>query len=372
MIILITISLCLIVKNEEGTLARCLESVKGAMDEIIIADTGSTDTTKEIALRYTEKVYDFQWINDFGAARNFAFSQATKDYIMWLDADDVLLQEDLKKLLLLKQTLDCTIDTVSMNYNLAFDENGNIVSSLRRNRLVKRSRQFQWVGAVHEYLAVNGKSFSSDIAVTHKKERHDTSDRNLNIYENRLAKGEVFSPRDLFYYANELVDHKMHEKAVVYYQKFLDTGLGWVEDNISACGKLADCFSQLGNEEQTLKYIYQSFEYDTPRSEFCCRLGYHFFKAQKYALAIFWYNLATNLTYTDNHPSLKNHACSTWLPHLQLCVCHSKLGEHAIALEHNQIAESYVPNHPSVIYNKNYFNQLFSSPAPAEAPNRAD
>jgi len=292
---LITISLCLIVKNEENTLGRCLESVKNAMDEITIVDTGSTDKTKEIAARYTEKIYDFTWIDDFGAARNFAFSHATQDYIMWLDADDVLLENDLQKLLLLKQDLDSTVDSVTMNYNLASDANGNIVSSLRRNRLVKRARQFQWIGAVHEYLAVNGKIIDSDVTVTHKKERCDTADRNLKIYEKRIADGEVFSPRDLFYYANELVDHHIYEKAVEYYQKFLDTKLGWVEDNISACGKLSDCFAFLRDEQQKLKYIYQSFEYDTPRPDFCCRLGYHFLNSQKYSLAIFWYKLALDL-----------------------------------------------------------------------------
>lgn len=354
---LITISLCLIVKNEEETLGRCLDSIKDALDEIIIVDTGSTDTTKEIARKYTTKVYDFVWIDNFGAARNFAFSHATQDYIMWLDADDVLLASDLQKLLLLKQDLDPLTDSVTMNYNLASDENGNIVSSLRRNRLVKRTRQFQWIGAVHEYLAVNGKIINSDITVTHKKERSDTADRNLKIYQKRIANGENLSPRDLFYYGNELVDHLMHHEATEYYLKFLDTGLGWVEDNISACGKLADCFSSLGDEQQKLKYIYRSFEYDTPRSDFCCRLGYHFLNSQRYTQAIFWYKLAINLE-DSNHASLKNFACSTWLPHLQLCVCYSKIGENTIALEHNNLAESFVPNHPSVIYNKKYFTEL--------------
>ena len=71
---MITISLCMIVKNEEAVLARCLDSLRGLMDEIIIVDTGSTDNTKEIALKYTDKVYDFSWGDDFAAARNFSFS----------------------------------------------------------------------------------------------------------------------------------------------------------------------------------------------------------------------------------------------------------------------------------------------------------
>ena len=70
---MITISLCMIVKNEEKILARCLDSVADLMDEIIIVDTGSADRTKDIAARYTKHIYDFQWVDDFSAARNYAF-----------------------------------------------------------------------------------------------------------------------------------------------------------------------------------------------------------------------------------------------------------------------------------------------------------
>ena len=110
-----TISLCMIVKNEEEVLEQCLKSVNKACDEIVIVDTGSTDLTKEIARKFTDKIFDFEWINDFAAARNFAFSKATKDYILWLDADDLLLQEDLEELLKLKSKLSQNIDVVSMN-----------------------------------------------------------------------------------------------------------------------------------------------------------------------------------------------------------------------------------------------------------------
>ena len=67
---MITISVCMIVKNEERVLERCLDSLRGLMDELIIVDTGSADRTKEIAARYTDKIYDFAWVGDFSAARN--------------------------------------------------------------------------------------------------------------------------------------------------------------------------------------------------------------------------------------------------------------------------------------------------------------
>ena len=87
---MITISLCMIVKNEEAVLGRVLKQMQDIADEIIIVDTGSTDRTKEIASQFTEQVFDYPWHQDFAAARNFASAQATMDYWMWLDADDVI------------------------------------------------------------------------------------------------------------------------------------------------------------------------------------------------------------------------------------------------------------------------------------------
>ncbi|MFE4573234.1 glycosyltransferase [Paenibacillus chitinolyticus] len=84
------ISLCMIVKNEERSLERCLESAKDLVSEIIIVDTGSTDQTVEIAKQYTDKIFYFEWINDFAAARNYALDQATGEYILHLDADEYL------------------------------------------------------------------------------------------------------------------------------------------------------------------------------------------------------------------------------------------------------------------------------------------
>lgn len=91
---------------------------------------------------------DFKWIDDFSAARNFAFKQTTSSYILWLDADDVLKEADQKKIKKLKDELDESVDAVSMLYHIAFDEFDNSTFSYRRNRLVKRGRNFKWIGPV--------------------------------------------------------------------------------------------------------------------------------------------------------------------------------------------------------------------------------
>lgn len=83
-------------KERRNYIERCLNYAKDFVDEIIIVDTGSTDKTKEIAKKLTDKIYDFECIQDFAAARNFSFSKATKEYIFYLDADDIILKEDQK------------------------------------------------------------------------------------------------------------------------------------------------------------------------------------------------------------------------------------------------------------------------------------
>lgn len=80
------LSVCIIARNEEQNIARCLESLKSYGLEVIVADTGSTDCTKETALRYTDKVYDFAWCDDFAAARNFAVSKASHTHVLVLDS----------------------------------------------------------------------------------------------------------------------------------------------------------------------------------------------------------------------------------------------------------------------------------------------
>lgn len=349
----------MIVKNEEKSIRTCLQSVEGIVDEIIIVDTGSTDKTKDIAKEYTDKIYDFPWKNHFAAARNFAFDQAKMDYIFWLDADDVLLEDEQKKFQQLKESLDRSVDSVTMPYILEFDGSGNVISSLRRNRLVKRDNKFRWHGAVHEYLEVSGNIINSDVEINHNRQHHH-SHRNLRIYQNLISRGEKLSVRDLFYYANELFDHKHYESAIKIYKQFLATKKGWYEDNISACGYLADCCHELGDVENERLYILKSFEYDTPRAEFCCRMGYLFLKSKDPVQAIFWYKMAAQLEKPIDNWGRFNHVCWSWLPHVMLCYCYGMLNNSLLAYHHIKLAANYLPEHPDIIHNKNKLESILN------------
>ncbi|MFC7372392.1 glycosyltransferase [Fictibacillus iocasae] len=355
-----TISLCMIVRNEENHIGKCLESVCDIVDEIIIIDTGSKDRTKDIARNYTNQVVDFQWIDDFSAARNFSFAHATKDYILWLDADDVLLEEDRNKLKKLKSELQDTIDSVTMVYYYAFDDHHNVTTSFRRNRLVKRARKFKWIGAVHEYLAVDGTIINADLAVTHTRV-HSHSTRNLSIFEKRLENNEVFTPRDMYYYANELNDHQFNEKAAVYYEKYLSLQQVWKEDAISACDKLCDVYIRLGDNTKALYYAFKSFDYDSPRPELCCKIGYFFLADSQYQQAAFWYERALKIKCVNENWGFTNQACSTWLPHLQLCICYYHLGDYEKSYEHNEAAAQYRPEDVHVLHNRDLLQGILKN-----------
>lgn len=358
---MITVSLCLIVKDEEAVLDRCLKSIAHLVDEIIVVDTGSRDQTKSIAANYGATIFDFTWIDDFSAARNAAFEQATQEYILWLDADDVLSEDDQQRFADLKESLDPSVDVVTMLYHLAFDEYGNVSFSLRRNRLVKREKSFTWRGMVHEYLEVYGKVLHSDVAIIHQSEG-GFSDRNLKIYQRRLANHDEFSPRDLYYYGNELVDHKRYDEAIPVYERFLNEGGGWIEDNIACCGKLADCYHHLGQHKKEIASVLRSLTYGSPRPEYCCRLGFHFLQQKDYLSAIFWYRLATQIKQKPDYTGFSATAYSTWLPHLQLCVCYSNIGAHRLAYLHNEVARHYRPTDPIILKNKQYLEHLLEPP----------
>lgn len=151
---MITISLCMIVKNEERTLARCLDSVAGITDEIVIVDTGSSDRTMDIAAQYTNQVYTYEWKDDFAAARNESFAKATQEYILWLDADDVLLPSERAKLAVLKRSCRRReTAAVILNYTLAEGAEGSPLVTDRRLRLVKRDAGCRWHGRLHEQLS---------------------------------------------------------------------------------------------------------------------------------------------------------------------------------------------------------------------------
>ena len=309
---MVTVSLCMIVKNESKVLARCLDSVADLVDEIIIVDTGSTDNTKEIAYGFTTSVYDFKWIGDFSAARNFAFSKCSCDYIYSADADEVLDEENRNRFKILKETLDDEIEIVQMYYKNQL-ENGTVYNFDKelRPKLFKRVRNFKWVERVHETVRELPLVFDSEIEISHMPLNNHAS-RDYGIFEDMIAKEEVLSPRLFDFYAKELFvsgEKEDFRKAEEYFTEVADS-----DETNDDMLKSALCIvvkAAYWRKDYLKMYRYAMKDVATTDacSEICFLLGSYYEDQRDYKEAAIWYYNAAfechsilNIRYEKEYP----------------------------------------------------------------------
>lgn len=227
------VSLCMIVKNEETILERCLNSVVSIADQIIITDTGSTDKTVEIASRFTSEIKHFKWIDDFSAARNFCEATATNEYIMTWDADNILLEESLPFILKLKEDNFNDLDLIYGSWIVEFSLDKKPIKVLKKPLFFKKDL-FYWESPIHNNLIQKDRSDTvkqkrfNQIKFTHHKDLNEKKHRykqTRNILEKELAKKRK-NPRLLFFYGEALLFDKEYESSVKVFIEYL----GYFED----------------------------------------------------------------------------------------------------------------------------------------------
>jgi hypothetical protein len=318
----ITVSVCMIVKNEEKVLARCLDSLKGLYEELVIVDTGSTDSTKEIAAGYTDKIYDFTWTGSFADARNLSFSKATMEYIYTADADEILNEENRQKFLKLKQCLLPEIDIVQMIYTnqLEFNTTYNYDEELRP-KLYKRLRTFEWVEPLHEQVRLEPVVYDSEIKIIHAPENNH-SKRDFSCYKKLIESGEKLSKHLFGMYVRELYiagDETDFIEAEPYFLKEIEVRES-IDEIVKAALVLIRAARYQGNALGLLKYSSRIFalaaEHSTGvlvPSELCYELGEYYLGVNEKAEAKMWFTNA--LTETDSIISID---CGGKLPEERL------------------------------------------------------
>lgn len=309
---MITISLCMIVKNEEKNLDRCLSCLAPYMDEIIIADTCSRDRTKEIAARYTDLIFDYTWEDDFSKARNFVFAKASMQYIYSADADEVLDGTNQERLRILKEVLLPEIDIVQMYYvNQLMHNTVYNFDKEYRPKLFKRIRTFEWTDPIHETIRTQPVIFDSDIEILHcPGESH--AGRDLDALFSLWEKGEPLSRRLREMYARELMiagTPADFAKAAPAFRSFLVDPCADLDQTREACCILA--FEAFYRKDihtfftNALKLIASD-----GCSEICCLLGDYYSEQKEWDDAALWYENAAhetvpilNLQYKESYPA---------------------------------------------------------------------
>lgn len=293
-----TISVCMIVKNEEKVLERCLQSLKGIWDELIVVDTGSVDRTKEIAARFTDKIYDFVWIDDFSAARNFAFSKAGCEYIYSADADEMLDETNRQRFLRLKEALIPEVEIVQMWYVTPpeFNTTENFDKEYRP-KLYKRLREFTWIDPIHETVRLDPIVFDSDIEILHRP--HDShAGRDFRIFQGMIAKGQRLSKKLHKMYARELMLSGTKEDFALaqnfFRESVQDENRSEDEQQEAVC-VLCKSYRMAGMEIEFLQTALNGIA-NSPCSEICFELGVYYYEKGNLSEAARWFYSAMNQT----------------------------------------------------------------------------
>jgi glycosyltransferase involved in cell wall biosynthesis len=290
------LSLCMIVRDEEEYLDQCLKSVADYVDEIVVVDTGSKDKTKKIAAKYGAHIYDFEWVEDFSAARNFAASKVTGDWYVWLDADDTV--EHPEKLRQICEQAPEHIGVVFLNYDYQVDDQGIVRVKQWRDRLIRNNGCVTWKGRLHETpvdVRRIAKAQNTEVNIVHhaKPDRWTlSSERNMRILLKQMEdEKDNPDPRTFFYLASCYREVGRDIEARQLYEMYLKLS-GWDEERCMARCQLAeiafDNNDDPGAIAEYMQAIIERPDFPTPY----IGLGKVYMNAEKYNRAIQYLEMA--------------------------------------------------------------------------------
>lgn len=281
------ISVCIITKNECSKIKRCLEALLQTGYELVVVDTGSTDGTIETVKNYTESIYEFPWIGDFAAAKNYAVSKAKSDIVMVVDSDEYLIDFDKKSFEQRVKRYNSAVGQISRKEEF-INEKGESEQCMVRTERVYDRRNYHYAGRIHEQLTF-GSTMSEDRDDTRKAlyvntgsiqaydtglvfehdgyagtmdERKGKAVRNAELLEEEL-KTYPDDPYVLYQLAKSYRITDGPEKALEYYKRVLGLDINpdayWVQDMI-VCYGYALLELERYDEALDLQAVYEEFK----------------------------------------------------------------------------------------------------------------
>lgn len=348
-----SISVALIVKDEESVLARCLESVSTLADELVVVDTGSSDNTVKIATDWGAKIGHFPWCDDFAAARNYAESLCTGEWIVWIDADEILSRgHDLVR------TLTQTPNIQGIRPWLIFerDTHSNPVQSFVRQELIHRNNgRWRWIGAAHNYLEgpnpiIDGKQIVYDHLGRPEGDRPNFKDIFAALRQNL---GTGLDQRHLFYLLRQHWYAGQYQECIGLCKVLLEQKPGWLLERSDAALIMGDCYKILGQIKEAEKAYHRAIEEYGQWAEPFYKLGMLAYESQKYRQGVAYF--AASLAFSEPPDSYADASIYQWRAHDMFSVCLSKVGRWKEALYHGEIALATQPDNERIQNNMKWY-----------------
>jgi len=304
-----TISVSIITKNEASCIDRCLKGANLFADEIVLVDNGSTDNTKLIASKYTDKVFDSEIFNsnthisefEFGVAKNEAIKKCNCDVIFWMDADDIIDQTNADRI---KSLVNNNLQNALYNFTVAYGP-----LRLEHCRLFPNHKGilFDETHACHEYLNTKGLPIirRPDVEIQHVPGKRviPANKRNKMILERDYYYRNRTDKRTIFYLANAYKECGDYDKAIEFYDKYLvHPQSQWAEERLFTRLYKSFCLRNQNKWKKARNELLQSIIEHDGYAESYCDLGDMYFSQQDYKTASAFYQMA--LTKTIPHDSV--------------------------------------------------------------------
>lgn len=342
---MIPISVCIIGKNEEKNIEKCLAPLIPYNFEIIYVDTGSTDRTKEIALKYTDKVYDFEWIDDFSAARNFSLQKASHNYVLVLDCDEFLTDIDMDGIY---HAINQHPREVGMLYRKNYYESNGMQTCYpdRVERLFHK-RYYNYKYMIHEQVSdiktgiTYYNRYEIPLTVDHvgycggREEQIRKAERNNALLFKEIEK----HPDDPYFYfqvGQSYNSIKDYENSYIYYKKAfsfpLNTEELWVQAMATA---FINAMTHTGRSEEALTFFEPIYKYFANDANFFCSMGVIYLNVNQPLKAMMEFVKATQCSNASEEGS------NTYIAYYNIGLVNEMLGNLSSAISFYQRSAQY-------------------------------
>ncbi len=322
-------SICIIAKNEEKNIEKCLQALLPLEEEIVVVDTGSTDNTKAIAAKYTDKLYDFAWINDFSAARNFSLEKASNDWVLILDCDEYVTEFNQGAIQDFIQTHPQKVGKIE-HHNLVGSKETE--ESIYIDHLARffNKKSFHFEGSIHEQICSKSKIIYETAPVAIKVfhdgyfgtpvERKEKLHRNLNMLLNALES----QPHDayiLFQLGQTYYSLREYENALSYYEAALKQPINYRSEAAQDLVRgWINCLNELHRSAEALP-ILEHYDELSEYADFVLLMGHVYTNTGQYIQAIGEYLKATTI------PKYKKEGANTFLPFYHIGNIQAAIGD---------------------------------------------